>query len=223
MVGLRMDAPEIGDIHLELKDGKRPVDALEFSTPDPGEGGGTLYAEKKEEEKGNGVGIVRVSDTDCSELVEYVEENNEELACAAEDEVEDKVVDVSPSGTTLSALAFMKQEVASRFKNIYVYDNTFPVLPASIRDFKHLRKLKYFSNEVKILPDEVGELTQLEHLCLKMSPTGLGSLPPLGKLSGLRALELHQAPAPPSAATMTREIAQLHSLTRLCVCHFSIW
>lgn len=135
---------------------------------------------------------------------------------------DDDVLDISPNGNTLASLAFTPQEVAARFKNMYVYDNLFPVLPASTRKFKHLRKLKYFSNEVKVLPDEVGDLTELEQLYLKISPTGLVGLPPLGKLSRLRALELHQAPAPPSAATLTRDITQLHSLTRLSVCRFSI-
>ncbi|CAM6037021.1 unnamed protein product [Sphagnum compactum] len=137
-------------------------------------------------------------------------------------EEEDEIVDVSPSGLSLESLAYTKRDVAARFKKMYVYDNSFPVLPASIGEFKHLRKLKFFSNEVKILPDGVGELQELEHLYLKMSPSRLGSLPPLGKLSGLRALELHQAPTPPSAATLSRDIAQLHSLTRLSICHFSL-
>lgn len=131
-------------------------------------------------------------------------------------------VDISPNGSSLTSLAYMPKDMAVRFKNLYVYDNSFSVIPASTRLFKALRKIKYWSNEVKLLPDEIGELTELEEVYLKLSPTGLSSLPPLGKLNGLRALELHQAPALPSSATLTRDIAQIQSLTRLSVCHFSI-
>ncbi|BBM97151.1 hypothetical protein MPTK1_1g03380 [Marchantia polymorpha subsp. ruderalis] len=135
---------------------------------------------------------------------------------------EEDVIDVSPSGCTLSSLSTAMQETASRVKNMFVFDNSFTVLPSSIQNFKNLRKLKFFSNEVRTLPQELGELTQLEHLYLKICPAGLGTLPPLDKLRSLRALELHQVPVRPSASTLSREIAQLHSLTRLSVCHFSI-
>lgn len=166
---------------------------------------------------------VRVSeDGSLGALAEEIKEDIVVRVVQDEEVDDDDVLDISPNGNTLASLAFTPQEVAARFKNMYVYDNLFPVLPASTRKFKHLRKLKYFSNEVKVLPDEVGDLTELEQLYLKISPTGLVGLPPLGKLSRLRALELHQSPAPPSAATLTRDITQLHSLTRLSVCRFSI-
>ncbi|CAM6083672.1 unnamed protein product [Calypogeia fissa] len=135
---------------------------------------------------------------------------------------EEEIVDVSPSGSSLSSLGIAKKEQAGKVKNMFVFDNTFTVLPASIRKYKNLRKLKFFSNEVRTLPEELAELTQLEQLYLKVSPAGLGSLPPLEKLRSLKALELHQVPVRPSASSLSREIAQLHSLTRLSICHFSI-
>lgn len=160
------------------------------------------------------------------EIVRVSEEPEEAVKESAKDEtvkaILEEDVDISPNGNSLASLAYMPNDMAVRFKNMYVYDNSFSVLPASTRFFKQLRKLKYWANEVKLLPDEIGELTELEEVYLKMSPTGLASLPSLGKLNGLRALELHQAPVLPSSATLTRDIAQLRSLTRLSVCHFSI-
>ncbi|KAL2651050.1 hypothetical protein R1flu_019178 [Riccia fluitans] len=135
---------------------------------------------------------------------------------------EEEEVNVTPSGCTLSSLSSRMQETASRVKNMFVFDNKFTVIPACVQNFKNLRQLKFFSNEVTTLPREVGELTQLEQLFLNICPAGLGSLPPLEKLRSLKALELHQKPARPSASTLSREIAQLHSLTRLSVCNFSI-
>lgn len=135
---------------------------------------------------------------------------------------EEEVVDISPTGSSMSSLAFAKKDQAAKVKNLFVFDNTFTILPSSIQNYKNLKRLKFFSNEVRTLPEELAELTQLEHLFLNISPAGLGSLPPLEKLRSLKALELHQVPARPSASSLSREIAQLHSLTRLSICHFSI-
>lgn len=177
---------------------------------------GVLEADELREEEEIVVDAVRVSEEAPAEAVKESAEDGTGGAVLEED------VDISPNGNSLASLASTPRDVAARFRNMYVYDNSFSVLPASAKLFKQLRKLKYWANEVKLLPDEIGELTELEEVYLKMSPTGLGSLPPLGKLNGLRALELHQAPVLPSSATLTRDIAQLRSLTRLSVCHFSI-
>lgn len=75
---------------------------------------------------------------------------------------------------------------------MYIFDNKFTVLPGSVSRLNYLRTLKIFSNEVKLLPDEVGNIDVLEHLQMKVCPAGLGELPPLGKLSFLKTLELHQ-------------------------------
>lgn len=178
-----------------------------------------LEADELREEEEIVVDAVRVSEEEPDLPAKAVKESAEDGTVEA---VLEEDVDISPNGNSLASLASTPRDVAARFKNMYVYDNSFSVLPASARLFKQLRKLKYWANEVKLLPDEIGELTELEEVYLKMSPTGLGSLPPLGKLNGLRALELHQAPVLPSSATLTRDIAQLRSLTRLSVCHFSI-
>ena len=227
MVGLSMGATDGGSTRLEHTEGKQVVagtDSGSDSKPG-GRHGGALEARAEQEEEVGGEAIVldsvRVSEEQerCCALAEPVRESGNEDTVKA---VLEEDVDISPNGNSLASLAYTPHDVAARFKNMYVYDNSFSVLPASTRIFKQLRKLKYWANEVKMLPDEIGELTELEEVCLKMSPAGLGSLPPLSKLNGLRALELHQAPALPSSATLTRDIAQLRSLTRLSVCHFSI-
>lgn len=220
-----MGATDVGSTRLEHNEVEQAVVATALGS-DSKTGGANevvLEAEELREEEEIVVDTARVS------------EEEPELCCAPSEAVKESVkdgtvikavleedVDISPNGYSLASLAHMPNDMAARFKNMYVYDNSFSVLPASTRIFKQLRKLKYWANEVKLLPDEIGELTELEEVYLKMSPTGLGSLPPLSKLNGLRALELHQAPVLPSSATLTRDIAQLRSLTRLSVCHFSI-
>lgn len=223
----------VRSVQVEGKDGEKPMSYFEGLKNEVREGDdGTRVLDGQEGKRDDDdddddnhvvMDTVRVSeDGSLGALAEEIKEDIVVRVVQDEEVDDDDVLDISPNGNTLASLAFTPQEVAARFKNMYVYDNLFPVLPASTRKFKHLRKLKYFSNEVKVLPDEVGDLTELEQLYLKISPTGLVGLPPLGKLSRLRALELHQSPAPPSAATLTRDITQLHSLTRLSVCRFSI-
>lgn len=224
----------VRSVQVEGKDGEKPMSYFEGLKNEVREGDdGTRDLDGQEGKRDDDddddddnhvvMDTVRVSeDGSLGALAEEIKEDIVVRVVQDEEVDDDDVLDISPNGNTLASLAFTPQEVAARFKNMYVYDNLFPVLPASTRKFKHLRKLKYFSNEVKVLPDEVGDLTELEQLYLKISPTGLVGLPPLGKLSRLRALELHQSPAPPSAATLTRDITQLHSLTRLSVCRFSI-
>ncbi|MCO5612595.1 hypothetical protein L7F22_066863 [Adiantum nelumboides] len=145
---------------------------------------------------------------------------NREITVHDADEV---VVDVSPNAHSLDTLdVFIRQNLAaSHVKGMYVYDNTFTVLPGSVSRFTNLRSLKIFSNEVKLLPDEVGSIDRLEDLQMKISPAGLGKLPPIGKLKFLKTLELHQTPLRP-VFTLPSEISKLQLLTRLAVCNFSI-
>lgn len=227
MVDLSMGAAEGRSTRLERNEvNEVPADSLSGSDSEPeSRNDGVVEAEEEEGARGQDIVVenaLRVSEErghSCA-LAQPGKESCMEGSTVKVGVEED--VDISPYGNSLASLAYTPHDMAARFKNMYVYDNSFSVLPASTRIFKQLRKLKYWANEVKLLPDEIGELTELEEVYLKMPPTGLGSLPPLGKLNGLRALELHQAPVPPSSATLTRDIAQLRSLTRLSVCHFSI-
>lgn len=225
MVGVSMGGADGGSTRLEHNEVKSVVAGI-VSGSDSEPGGQKDAAEAEQEEEVTGGEIVldtvRVSEERelcCNALADPTKESSKDGTVKA---VLEEDVDISPNGNSLASLAYTPLDMAARLKNMYVYDNSFSVLPASMRIFKQLRKLKYWANEVKVLPDEINELTELEEVYLKMSPTGLGSLPPLGKLNGLRALELYQAPVPPSSATLTRDIAQLRSLTRLSVCHFSI-
>ncbi|MCO5554713.1 hypothetical protein L7F22_008247 [Adiantum nelumboides] len=138
-------------------------------------------------------------------------------------DADEVVVDISPNAHSLDTLdVFIRQSLAaSHVKGMYVYDNTFTVLPGSVSRFTNLRSLKIFSNEVKLLPDEVGSIDRLENLQMKISPAGLGKLPPIGKLKFLKTLELHQTPLRP-VFTLPSEISKLQLLTRLAVCNFSI-
>ncbi|KAJ7561639.1 hypothetical protein O6H91_03G036000 [Diphasiastrum complanatum] len=138
---------------------------------------------------------------------------------------EDEIVDISPSGFPLSVLRKIPQKnqaAAFHVKQMYVFDNTFTVLPPSISHFKGLQSLKLFSNEVRLLPKEVGYLTNLQQLHVKICPPSLENFLPLSKISGLKTLELHQTPQRPSALTLPVELLELQALTRLSICHFSI-
>lgn len=221
--GLSMGAAEEGCTRLDHREEKEIVaeDVLGSDSVPEGHSEGHLRTKnevREEEIVVDAANPLEEEDPSCG-FAEVAKESGNEGTVKP---VQEEDIDISPNGNSLASLAHTPHDMAARFKNMFVYDNSFSVLPASMRIFKQLRKLKYWANEVKVLPDEIGELTELEEVCLKMSPTGLGSLPPLGKLSGLRALELHQTPVPPSSATLTRDIAQLRSLTRLAVCHFSI-
>ncbi|KAH7281677.1 hypothetical protein KP509_36G058100 [Ceratopteris richardii] len=143
--------------------------------------------------------------------------------CGLTGHSDDEVVDVSPNGLSLDTLnSFIsKCSAMSHVKGMYIYDNTFTVLPRSVKTFTNLRSLKIFSNEVRILPEEVGSIDVLEHLQMKISPGGLGKLPSLGKLRFLKTLELHQTPPRP-ILSLPAEISKLQLLKRLAICNFSI-
>ena len=145
-------------------------------------------------------------------------------ASCDEDEDDDWVVDVSPNGHSLCSLNSYIGESPriSHMKDLYVYDNTFTILPRSISRLNNLKTLKIFSNEVRLLPDEIGNIIQLEHLQMKVCSSGLGTLPPLSKLNSLKTLELHQTPFRPSVSSIPAEISKLQLLTRLSICNFAI-
>ncbi|GBG63012.1 hypothetical protein CBR_g34713 [Chara braunii] len=107
-------------------------------------------------------------------------------------------------------------------RKMYVYDNTFNVLPSEVGCLHSLQVLKFFSNEVRLIPREIGGISSLEQLYVKTEPVGMSVLPPLGRLRSLKALELHEAPARPSVRALPSDISQLESLTRLAVCHYGI-
>ena len=109
----------------------------------------------------------------------------------------------------------------SGFRGLYFYKNVFNLIPKSVGTIGRLRTLKFFGNEINIFPPEIGNMVGLENLQVKISTPGFGGLQ-LGKLKGLKELELSKVPPRPSAFPILGEIASLKSLTRLSVCHFSI-
>ena len=141
-----------------------------------------------------------------------------------EDVGDDWVVDVSPNGHSISSLNSYigGSSRVSHMKDLYVYDNTFTILPRSISRLNNLKTLKIFSNEVRLLPDEIGNIIHLEHLQMKVCTSGLGNLPSLSKLNSLKTLELHQTPFRPSVLSIPPEISKLQLLTRLAICNFAI-
>eukprot|EP01018_Ginkgo_biloba_P004060 Gb_34638 [translate_table: standard] len=139
--------------------------------------------------------------------------------------VVDEVIDVSDKEWTfplLDQFTSMEAEAVNRVNGLYVYNNVFTLIPESVSQFKSMKTLKVFSNEVNLFSSEVGDLVELENLQVKVSSSGLGSLPPLQKLKTLKELELCKMPPRPSAFSLSSEISNLRSLTRLSVCHFSI-
>ncbi|GLJ44197.1 hypothetical protein SUGI_0922540 [Cryptomeria japonica] len=147
--------------------------------------------------------------------------SNEEEDC--NEQLEEGVIDVSGKEWIFPLLEEVEAEKAERVRGLYVYNNVFGVIPESVRRLKRLKTLKLFSNEVKLLPWEVGDLVELEQLHVKVcESSGLGSLPPFRNLKALKELELCKMPPRPSAFSLSTEISYLKSLTRLSVCHFAI-
>lgn len=106
-------------------------------------------------------------------------------------------------------------------EGLYLYKNTFNLIPRSVGGFSKLKTLKFFGNEVNLFPSEFGKLVNLERLQVKISLPGLTGLP-LQKLKALKELELSKAPPRPSAFPLLADIMGLVRLTKLSVCHFSI-
>ncbi|XP_052730169.1 uncharacterized protein LOC108325922 isoform X2 [Vigna angularis] len=106
-------------------------------------------------------------------------------------------------------------------ESLYVYKNIYSLIPKSVSRLAQLRTLKFFGNEINLFAPEVGNLTALECLQMKISSPGIGGLP-LHSLQGLKELELSKGPPRTSAFPILTEISGLQCLTKLSICHFSI-
>ncbi|EEC76163.1 hypothetical protein OsI_13471 [Oryza sativa Indica Group] len=105
---------------------------------------------------------------------------------------------------------------------VYIYRNTYNLVPRSIGGCRgSVRSLKFFGNDVEVLPPEAGELDQLESLQVKVSAPRVSGAP-LRRMRALKELELSIVPPRPSACSILVEVAALKCLTKLTICHFSI-
>ncbi|KAG9451766.1 hypothetical protein H6P81_004670 [Aristolochia fimbriata] len=104
---------------------------------------------------------------------------------------------------------------------VYIYKNSFDLIPRAIGGFSGLRTLKFFANEINVFPLEVGDLAELECLQVKVSSPGISEIPFL-KLKSLKELELRKLPPRLSELSLLTGIASLKLLTKLSLCHFSI-
>ncbi|GKV19678.1 hypothetical protein SLEP1_g29904 [Rubroshorea leprosula] len=130
---------------------------------------------------------------------------------------EELVLDISGKSLDFPLL----EDSVGSLEGVYVYRNVFNLIPGSVGRFGRLRNLKFFGNEVNLLPEEVGDLVGLECLQVKIPLLGFSGLA-LSKLKGLKELDISRIPSRPSVLTMLSEIAGLQYLTKLSVCHFSI-
>ncbi|KAI3788833.1 hypothetical protein L2E82_01611 [Cichorium intybus] len=132
---------------------------------------------------------------------------------------------IDASGKTLDLQVLDERRITdgdnSSIEGLYVYKNTFNLIPRSVGGLVRLKTLKFFGNEVNLFPSEFGNLVNLERLQVKISLPGLTGLP-LHKLKALKELELSKAPPRPSAFPLLGDIMGLERLTKLSVCHFSI-
>ncbi|KQK13262.1 uncharacterized protein LOC100831591 [Brachypodium distachyon] len=127
------------------------------------------------------------------------------------------------AGNTWDLAPFSPPPAALRGGEIFIYRNTYNLVPRSIGECRRggLRALKFFGNDVEVLPPEAGELDALESLQVKVSaPRVSGAV--LRRMRALRELELSMVPPRPSACSILAEIAGLKCLTKLAICHFSI-
>lgn len=138
---------------------------------------------------------------------------------AESDLLEEAVVDVS--GKTGEVSLFERPPPGRATEGLYVYRNTFHLIPRSIGRLARLKTLKFFANEIEVLPPEVGDLVDLERLQVKVTLPGISGVP-FRKLKCLKELELCKAPPRPSAFSILSEISGLKCLTKLSICHFSI-
>ncbi|CAH1426306.1 unnamed protein product [Lactuca virosa] len=132
---------------------------------------------------------------------------------------------IDASGKTLDLQVLDESRISdgdnSSIEGLYVYKNTFNLIPRSVGGLVRLKTLKFFGNEINLFPSEFGNLVNLERLQVKISLPGLTGLP-LQKLKALKELELSKAPSRPSAFPLLGDIMGLERLTKLSVCHFSI-
>ncbi|KAG8098120.1 hypothetical protein GUJ93_ZPchr0013g36210 [Zizania palustris] len=127
------------------------------------------------------------------------------------------------AGNTWDLAAFSPPPAAARSGGeLYIYRNTYNLVPRSIGGCRgRLRSLKFFGNDVEVLPPEAGELDQLESLQVKVSAPRVSGAP-LRRMQALKELELSMVPPRPSACSILVEVAALKCLTKLTICHFSI-
>jgi hypothetical protein len=102
---------------------------------------------------------------------------------------------------------------------MYIHDNRFSLLP-EIGRLRSLRVLKLFANEVQLLPEEAGQLTELQELSVKTPEQGISMLPDLAGLKALRVLDLHRVPL--KLSNLPQYIGELSALKRLAVTHYAI-
>ncbi|WOK99239.1 hypothetical protein Cni_G07951 [Canna indica] len=134
-------------------------------------------------------------------------------------EEEETVADIC--GNTWEVSLFERQSPEGVADGLYVYHNMFHLVPSEIGRLRRLKTLKFFANEVEVLPPEAGELVELERLQVKVSSPGISGLP-FRKLKSLSELELCQVPPRLSALSILSEISGLKCLTKLSVSNFSI-
>lgn len=129
----------------------------------------------------------------------------------------DSIVDISSKSLDFS---LVKSPVDS-IQGLYIYRNSFNLIPRWLGDLGKLKTLKFFGNEVNLFPAEMKNLVELERLQVKVSSPRLSGLY-LNNMKDLKELELCKVPARSSIFPLLSEIAGLKSLTKLSVCHFSI-
>ncbi|MQL80067.1 hypothetical protein Taro_012525 [Colocasia esculenta] len=146
------------------------------------------------------------------------EEDEDEEAAAVEGDVSGKKLEM-PLLELSSPLCSPGGEM--RLGALYVFNNAFSLVPRSIGRLNRLKILKFFGNEIDVLPPEAGDLVELERLQVKVAWPGLSSIP-LGKLQSLKELELCNVPTRASAFSVLTDIARLSCLRKLSVCYLSI-
>ncbi|KAI3774434.1 hypothetical protein L1987_48989 [Smallanthus sonchifolius] len=158
--------------------------------------------------------------------------NNLDCSPTATEDIEEELEEnsnvesaIDASGKTLDLQVLDEWRIgdgdSSSFEGLYLYKNTFNLIPRSVGGLGKLKTLKFFGNDVNLFPSEFGNLVNLERLQVKISLPGLTGLP-LQKLKALKELELSKAPPRPSAFPVLADIVGLVRLTKLSVCHFSI-
>lgn len=140
------------------------------------------------------------------------------LVCAlTSDIITDDIHDVSGKSLEFSLLEDADESV----EGLYLYKNSFNLLPRTLCRLGNLRTLKFFANEVNIFPAEFEKLIELECLQIKVSSPGFSSLP-LHKLEALKELDLSKVPPRTTDFPILNDISKLQCLTKLSVCHFSL-
>lgn len=132
---------------------------------------------------------------------------------------EGNALDISGNAWQLSN--FVSAPLDCTEEGLFVYKNTFHLLPSSIGKHQKLKTLKFFANEVEVLPPEAGELVELERVQIRVSSPRISEAP-FRNLKSLKELELCKVPRRPSSLSVLSEISNLKCLTKLTVCHFSI-